>query len=133
MSRPRSVTLLALLVLFIGAFNALGLGAGVQRYTVLASLPLRVPAVVPIVSAAVWAAIFGLLAVGLWRLKRWAHWGTLAAVTLYLAQTWIQQLVFGQSDYLRATTWFYAGLDGMLLVFVWVSLLRPGIQQSFSE
>ena len=61
MPRPRSVTLLALLVLFIAGFNVLSLAGGVQRYTVLASLPLRLPAVVTIVSAAFWAAAFGLL------------------------------------------------------------------------
>ena len=133
MPRPRSVTLLALFVLLIGVFNALGLAGGVRRYTVLASLPLRLPPAVPIVSAAFWTAAFGLLAVGLWRMQRWARWGTLAAVTLYLAQAWIEQLVFGQSDYLRTTTWFYAWLEAVLLVYVWVSLLRPGIRQLFSE
>ena len=133
MSRPRSVTLLALLVLFIGGFNVLSLAGAVQRYTVLASLPLRLPPAVSIVSAAFWGVAFGLLAWGLWRLKHWARWGTLAAVTLYLGQAWIQQLIFGQSDYLRTTAWFYAGLDALLLVYVWVSLLRPGIRQSFSE
>jgi uncharacterized membrane protein (DUF2068 family) len=133
MPRPRSVTFLALFVLFIGAFNALGLTSGVRRYTVLASLPLRLPPAVPIVSAAFWSVVFGLLAIGLWRVKRWARWGTLAAVTLYLAQAWVQQLVFGQSDYLRTTIWFYAGLDGVLLLYVWGSLLRPGIRQAFSN
>ena len=133
MPRPRSVTLMALLVLFIAGFNVLSLAGGVQRYTVLASLPLRLPPAVTIVTAAFWAAAFGLLAWGLWRLKNRARWGTVAAVTLYLAQAWIQQLLFGQSDYLRTTTWFYAGLDAALLLVVWVSLLRPGIRQSFSE
>ena len=133
MPRPRSVTLLALLLLLIGAFNVLGLASGVRRYTVLTSLPMSLPPAVPIASAAFWAVVFSLLAVGLWRMKRWARRGALAAVTLYLAQAWIEQLVFGQSDYLRTTTWFYAGLDAALLLFVWGSLLRPGIRQTFSE
>src|SRR5258706_15833339 len=133
MPRPRSVTLLALIVLFIGAFNMLGLASGVRRYTVLVSLPLSLPPAVPIVSAGAWAAAFGLLAWGLWRLRRWALWGTLAGVTLYLAQAWIEQALFGRSDYLRASAWFYAGWDGVLLLFVWGSLLRPGIRHSFSE
>jgi uncharacterized membrane protein (DUF2068 family) len=88
---------------------------------------------VPLASAAVWTLAFGLLAVGLWRLKRWARWGTLAAVTLYLAQTWLEQWVFGQSDYLRTTAWFYVGLDVVLLLYVWGSLLQPGIRHSFTE
>ena len=133
MPRQRSVTFLALLVLLMGVFNAFGLAEGVRRYTVLAGLPLRLSPAVIIVSAAFWAAAFGWLAWGLWRLKGWARWGTVAAVTLYLAQAWIQQLIFGQSDYLRTTAWFYAGLDAGLLVVVGVCLLRPGIRQSFSE
>lgn len=133
MSRPRSVTLLALLVLCIAAFSVLGLVSGVRRYTVLSRLPLSLPPVVPIVSAAVWAAAFGLLAFGLWRLKRWARWGTLAAVTLYLAQFWLERLLFGQSDYIRITTWFYVGLDMVILVLVWGSLWRAKVRHSFSE
>ncbi len=133
MPRPRSVTLLALLVLCIAAFNVLGLVSGVRRYTVLSRLPLSLPPAVPIISAAVWAAAFGLLAFGLWRLKRWARWGTLAAVTLYLAQFWLERLLFGQSDYIRITTWFYVGLDTVILVLVWASLWRPKVRQSFSE
>jgi uncharacterized membrane protein (DUF2068 family) len=133
MPRPRSVTLLALLVLCIAAFNALGLLSGVRRYTVLSSLPLSLPPAVPIVSATLWAATFGLLAVGLWRLKPWARWGTLAAISLYLAQFWIERLVFGQSDYIWTTIWFYVVLDVVILLVVWGSLLRPKVRQSFSE
>jgi len=133
MPRPRSVTLLALIVLFIGALNVLGLASGVRQYTVLVSLPLSLPPAVPIVSDAVWAVVYGLLGWGLWRLRHWALWGTLAGVTLYLAQAWLEQVLFGRSDYLRTSAWFYVGWDAVLLVFVWGSLLRPGIRQSFSE
>ena len=98
-------------------------------FTVAAGL---VPPAVPIVSAAVWAVVFGLLGWGLWRLRRWALWGTLAGVTLFLAQGWLEQVLFGRSDYLRTSAWFYLAWDAVLLVFVWGSLLRSGIRQSFS-
>ena len=133
MPRPRSVTLLALLVLSLAAFNLLSLASGVRRYTVLQSLPLSLPPVVPIVSAAVWTAAFGLLAVGLWRLQGWARWGAAGAVTLYFALMWVELLVFSQSDYIRTTAWFYVVLDGLILLFVWGTLLRPRVQQSFSK
>ena len=133
MPRPRSVTLLALLVLSLAAFNLLSLTSGVRRYTVLQGLPLSLPPAVPIVSAAVWTLAFGLLAIGLWRLQAWARWGTLGAVTLYLAQIWVELLIFGQSDYIRTTAWFYVVVDGVILLSVWGTLLRPKVQQSFSD
>lgn len=133
MPRPRTVTLLALFVFCIAAFNLLGLVSGVRRYTVLSRLPLSLPPAVPIASSAFWAAAFGLLAAGLWRLKPWARWGTLAAVTLYLTQIWIERLVFGQSDYIRMTIWFYAGLHAVILLLVWGSLWRRKVRQAFSK
>ncbi len=133
MPRPRSVTLLALSVLCIAAFNVLGLISGVRRYTVLSRLPLSLPPAVEIGSSAVWAVVFGVLAFGLWRLRSWARWGTLAAVTIYLAQFWIERLVFGQSDYIRVTTWFYFGLDVVILILVWGSLFRPKVRRAFSQ
>ena len=131
MPRPRSVTFLALLVLFIAAFNMIGLASGVRRYTVLSRLPLSLPPAVSIGGSAIWAAVFGLLVFGLWRLKPWARWGTLAAVTVYLAQFWIERLVFGQSDYIRVTTWFYVGLDAVILLLVCGNLLRPKVRRAF--
>ena len=132
MSRPRSVTLLALLVLFISAFNALGLVSGLRRYTLLSRLALSLPPAVPIATSAVWAAVFAVLAVGLWWLKRWARWGTLTAITCYLAQFWIERLFFGQTDYLQVTIWFYIGFDLALLILFWGTLLRPKVRRAFS-
>jgi hypothetical protein len=132
MPRPRSVTLLALLVFSIAAFNVLGLVSGVRRYTLLIRLPLSLPPAVPIVGSAFWSAAFGLLAFGLWRLKPWARPGTLAAVALYLAQFWVERLLLGQSDYIRTTIWFYVGLHTVILILVWGNLLRPKVRQAFS-
>lgn len=132
MPRPRSVTLLALLVLSLAAFNALGFVSGLRRYTVLSRLPLSLPPAVPIVTSAIWAAGFGLLALGLWWLKQWARLGTLAAVTLYLGQFWFERLVFGQTDYIRMTILFYVSLDVLILIVVWGTLLRPKVRRAFS-
>ncbi len=132
MPRPRSVTILALWVLSLAAFNLLSLASGLRRYTVLSSLQLSLPPAVPIASAALWMAVFGWLALGLWQLKRWARWGTLAAVPMYLAQIWIELLLFGQSDYIRTTAWFYVVLEGLILLFVWGVLWRPRVRQSFT-
>jgi hypothetical protein len=133
MPRPRSVTLLALLVLSMAALNLLGLISGVRRYTLLSRLPLSLPPALPIVSSGLWAAVFGLVALGLWRLKHWARWGTLAAVTLYIAQFWIERLLFGQSDYIRTTIWFYVGLHVVVLILVLGCLSRNKVRQAFSH
>lgn len=132
MPRPHTVTLLALLVSCLAAINLLGVISSVRRYTVLSRLPLSLPAGALVASAAVWAVAFGLLAVGLWRLKQWARRGTLVAFTVYLAQIWVERLVFGQSDYLRVTTPFYAMLHVLTLAVVWGILLRRPVRRAFS-
>src|SRR3970040_368835 len=103
MPRPRSVTFLALAVLCLAAFNLLGAVSGVQQYVVLARLRLDLPPVYLIASNAVWALTFGVMAVGLWRLKRWARLGTAVIYTLYMAQGWFDRLVLSRSDYTRVT------------------------------
>lgn len=133
MPRPRSVTLLAVWVFCIAAFNTLGLDSGVRGYTVLSRLPLSLPPAVPIVSSAFWAVVFCVAGIGLWRLKPWARWGAPTAVTLYLAQFWIERQLFGQSDYLRMTIWFYLGFDALILVLVWGNLLRRKVRRAFSD
>jgi hypothetical protein len=132
MPRPHSVTLAALVVLSLVAFNlfsALGL---VQAYTVLADLDLALPPWLLVAASALWTAVFGLLAIGLWRLKDWARLGTLAAVTLYLAQIWAERLFFGRSDYVRVSNPFYAVAHLALLAFVWWLLSRSRVRRAFS-
>ena len=133
MPRPRSVTLLALAVLCIAGFNALGLATGIRRYTVLSRLALSLPPTVPLIGSATWAMAFGVMAIGLWRLKPWARWATLAAITLYLIQFWIERLVFGTTDYLQTTLWFYVGLDVIVWALFWGILWRPKVRRAFAR
>jgi hypothetical protein len=132
MPRPLSVTLLALLSLSLAAINLLGVISSVRRYTVLSQLPLSLPAGVLAASAALWTVVFGALAVGLWWLKQWARRGSLVAFTAYLAQIWIERLVFGRSDYLRVSSLYYAGLHVLVLALVWSILLWRPVRRAFS-
>lgn len=132
MPRPLSVTLLALLALSLAAINLLGVISSVRRYTVLSQLPLSLPVGVLAASAAVWTVAFGAMAVGLWWLKPWARRGSLVAFTAYLAQIWIERLVFGQSDYLRVSSLYYAVLHVLILALVWGILLRRPVRRAFS-
>lgn len=126
------MTLVALLLFGIAAFNLLGVVSAIQRYTVLRQLPLSLPPAFLIFSSAVWAAVLALMALGLWRLKQWGRLGTLAALTLFLAQVWVERLVFGRSDYVQATWPYYLGLHGVGLALVWGLLLRRKVRRAFS-
>ncbi len=132
MPRPRSVTFLALAVLLLGAFRLIGAVSALRAYDLLGQLPSSLPPAVLLVGNAVWAVVFIALGLGLWRLKMWARRGLLAAATLYLAQHWLERLLFARSDYARATIPFDLVLDGLSLALVWGALLRRRVRQCFS-
>jgi hypothetical protein len=133
MPRPTSVTILALAVLCLSLFNLLGAVSGIQRYPFLSRLPLSLPLAYRIGSSAVWSITFGLMAFGLWRLKHWGRVGTLAAFSLFVAQAWLDRLLFSRSDYARTTLPFALLLTLISLAIVWGTLLRPKVRQSFNE
>jgi hypothetical protein len=133
MRRPRSVTLVALALAGLAAVNLLGVVTGVQRYTVLRDLPLSVPPTYLVLSSAVWAVVFGPLALGLWRCKHWARLGAPLALALYLAVVWVERLVLGRSDFVRATVPYYLTLHLLSLVVVSVTLLRRKARQAFTD
>jgi hypothetical protein len=133
MRRPRSVTLVAVALAGLAAANLLGVVTGVQRYTVLRDLPLSVPPAYLILSSAVWAVVFGPLAFGLWRCKHWARLGAPLALALYLAVVWVERLVLGRSDFVRATVPYYLTLHLISLAFVSVTLLRRQVRQVFTD
>jgi hypothetical protein len=130
--RPRSVTLLALALAWLAAFNALGALSGIRRYTFLDSLPLSLPPAYLILINLAWAAAFAVLAAGLWRLRTWARRGVLLAVPLYLAQGWLERLLFGRSDYARVTNPYFLLLHVASVAIVWAILLRRATSQRFS-
>jgi hypothetical protein len=132
MPRPLSVTLLALAVLCLAAFNLLGAVSGFQQYAFLRSLPLAVSPVYLITSRAGWAVAFGALAFGLWRLKQWGRVGTLAIFTLYVAQSWVDRWLFDRTDFARALAPYALGISLVALAVVWGILLHRKTRQSFS-
>ncbi len=132
MPRPFSVTLLALAVFCLAGFNLLGAVSGFQRYAFLRSLPLGVPPAYLIVSDGVWAAVFVVMGIGLWRLKHWGRVGTLAAFNLYVAQGWLDRLIFNPSDFARVTIPWALGTSVISLALVWGILLRRAARRSFS-
>jgi len=132
MPRPRSVTLVAVLVFSMAVFNLVSFIGVVQAYTVLAGLELALPPWLLAAASAIWTVLFGVITVDLWRLKPWARLGTPAALTVYLAQIWAERLFFGRSDYVRVSTPFYAVMHLVLLALVWGVLWRGKVRRAFS-
>lgn len=133
MPRPTSVTILALAVLCIAAYHALGAAAAIQGYTVLQQLPLALPPAYLLGRGVVWAAVFAALAGGLWWMKHWARLGTPIALTVYVAAGWVERLGFAQSDYAQVSAPCFAALQVLGLALVWGLLLRRPTRQSFTE
>ncbi|MGH2521257.1 MAG: hypothetical protein ACRDH2_02035 [Anaerolineales bacterium] len=131
MPRPTSVTLLALALFGLTAFNLLGAVSGVQRYGFLSRLPLGLLPAYLIGSSAVWAVVFGVLAAGLWGLRGWGRVGTLITFTLYVAQGWFDRLVLSRSDFAHTTIPYALLLSLIELALVWGILLRRKVRQSF--
>ena len=115
LSRSPSLKLLAIVLLGLAAFNGLGAVSGVTRFAFLQQLPLDVPAGYLIAGHAVWAIVWGWLAWGLWRVRRWARWSVLVAAMAYLAHGWLNRLVWGYSDYAVETAPWSLGA-GLLAV-----------------
>ncbi len=110
-----SLTLLALVLLGLAIYNALAVVQGVTGYAFLLQLPLDVPVAYLIAGHAAWAIIWGWLAWGLWRVRRWARWGVLIAAVAYLAHGWLNRLAWGYSDYAVETAPWSLGV-GLLAV-----------------
>ena len=133
MPRPPSITALALLVIGLALYNALGAFTAIQGYTVLRELPLSLPPAYLVGRGVVWALVFGALSGGLWWLNHWGRLGTPIALTLYLGLGWVERLVFAQSDYARSSAPFFLALHLIILAAVWYWLLRRPIRQAFTE
>ena len=129
--RPRSVTLLALAVFCLSAFNLLGAVSGIQRYTFLTSLPLSAPPLYLILTRALWGLAFAALGVGLWRLKHWGRVGTLVVFSLYVLHGWFNRLAFARSDFSRVNMAWAWGVSLVSLALVWGILMRRKVRQSF--
>ena len=132
MSRPVSVTLLALGVFCLAVFNLVGAVTGIQRYIFLSRLPLNVSPAYLITSQVVWSLTFGVMGLGLWRLKKWGRLGGLMALSLYIAQNAFDRLVLSRADYMRVTTPFGLVFSALSLGVVWVVLGRRKVRESFS-
>jgi hypothetical protein len=125
MRRSVRLTLAALACLGLAAYNLVGVVSGVQRYTVLAALPLSVPPAYLLISSAVWGVGFALAGWGLWRRRRWARGLAFGALALYLAQGWFDRLVLARTDFARTSAPYHLALHLLALALLAWALWGP--------
>lgn len=117
MERPASVTLLALLVLTVTAWNAVRLGAAISSWQVLieyGAKPLYL-----VLSGAFWQIIGITVFIGLWWGKVWARKAAFLAAAGYAAWYWFDRLILQTP---RANWPFALAVTFVLLVFTFATL-----------
>jgi hypothetical protein len=132
--RPRRVTLFSLLVLLLGSgLNAARAVWALQQADALDNVPLSTSLPMPWLSATslLWAGVFAVCTIGLWRLRAWGRKGTLIAVTLFHVQIWLHHILFDRSDYAKRV-WPFALLHTLVvLIIVWGFLNLPSIRRVY--
>lgn len=132
MKRSFLITLFALGVLSLAAFNLQqALGAS-QQAEFMRSLGQAGPQAALTATGSAWAIGFGVAAIGLYRLKRWARRWLLVAIVLYQANLWLIRLSFGRSSYELLTRPTDAVISILSILFVWAFLSWPRVRRAFS-
>jgi hypothetical protein len=129
--RPAFVTWLAVAVLLLAGANGLAAVGGAVRWPLLTSLELTLPPWALVAPAAVWGAIWLIIAFGLWRLRAWARWALMLAFPLYEIIVIGQQTVFARGGYERGRLPFAAGLAVLLTGAVVFLMTRRRVREAF--
>jgi hypothetical protein len=124
---------LGLLLLALGLGNLGRAGLALHYASLLPDLPMTVTWPYLLATGGVWGVALTVCAVGLFLLRPWGWWGTLAATTLYEAQTWVDRLLFDASDYAIQTRPRDLVLTLLFLAFVWVLLSWPSVRKEFER
>ncbi len=127
------VVMVIALTLALAAGN-LGRAVVALRYaSSLPDLPVNMPLSYPAAMGSFWGVVFVACAVGLSRFRDWGRWSTLAAVTLYQANVWVNHLLFDASDYARRAIPGNLVLTALLLLVFWGSLNFPAVGRAFES
>jgi hypothetical protein len=129
--RPLAVTIFALLVLLLAAWNAFQVVSAVQRYDLLSALNLSTEAKLLILMGVTWTIGFGLAAWGLWRKRSWGRTWMLIAIVAYQAQQWIMRLSLMRSsdEVIRRPADLWLSL--LSIAVAWVFLFIPKIRRMY--
>jgi hypothetical protein len=96
--RPLSVTLLAILVLFLTAWNGVRCYSAFASWELLAELGTHPGPLYIALTGLVWAATGLILLPGLWFGRGWARVAGWAYTALYLAYFWADRLLFRPAE-----------------------------------
>jgi hypothetical protein len=131
MKRPFVVTIFALLVLLLAAWNAFQVISVLQHDALVRVLNASIQAGLLIIVGVTWAIGFGLAAWGLWRLRSWGRTWMLVAIVAYQAQVWIMRLSLSRSadEVLRRPADAFLALSSIAVV--WGFLFIPKIRRLY--
>ena len=129
--RPFSVTLLAVAVLSLMAWNAGQAVVAARQLDFMQSLGVGTPGGVQIVTGVTWAIGFLLAAIGLWRLRAWGRHWLLIAIAAYQLQGWIERLTLERASYEVLTRPADLAVSISSIVIVWFILFLPKIRRAF--
>ncbi len=131
MKRPFVVTIFALLVLLLAAWNVFQIFSVAQHYDLMNALNLTTQANLLVIIGLTWSIGFGLAAWGLWRLRSWGHTWMLIAIIIYQAQQWIMRftLVRSSDEVIRRPADVFLSL--LSIVVVWGFLFIPKIRRLY--
>ena len=133
MKRPFVITLFALAVLSLAAYNAGRAIVAIRQYDLMHSLGLDAPQLALTLTGIAWAFGFGAAALGLYRLRPWARTWMLAAIVLYQANRWLLRLAFERSPDELLTRPADAAIAILSIVLVWAIALWPRVRRVFAK
>lgn len=131
MRRPTLITLIAFAVLSLAAYNAGRAAVAIQATELLLSLGLVAPQRALVVTGVLWALGWGVAAVGLFRLRRWARSWTPAAMVLYQANLWLVRLTLEKSPNEPLTRPADAAVSILSIAVVWAVLRWSRVRRAF--
>lgn len=117
------------------------LGAGnVGKAVIAVQYAIRVPGLAKTIplwylaaAGGFWGVVLVICAIGLSRFRNWGRWSTLATVTLYQANVWVNHLLLDMSDYARQTRPRDLLLSATLLLVYWIGLGLPTFGSVFEK
>ena len=133
MKRPFVVTLFALLVLLLAAWNVWQVFSAFQAYALMRTLNLTTEANILIVMGLTWAIGFGLAAWGLWRMRWWGRVWTLIAIVVYQLQQWLMRFTLTRSAEEVTRRPADLALSLLSIVLVWGFLFIPRVRRLYRD
>jgi hypothetical protein len=119
--RPRTVTILALLVLTFTVFNAVRFGAAISEWDTLISLGVNPGPLYIALTGLFWAATGAGLFLGIWIGKPFARIAAIVCITIYAAYYWFDRLVF-QNSVSRENSIFAIFLTLLVVFYTYATL-----------